>query len=385
MLAQRQTIVASIRRDAWVEVDLAAIERNIGVARSWLSPGTQLMAVVKSDAYGHGALAVADVAVASGADWLGVASVDEGCQLRAAGIKQPVLLLSPCPYWALQPALEADLTITITDAEQVVDLGVACSRSNRTANVHLKIDSGMHRLGIDPLRLEPVLKAISRDSAIRLSGVFTHFASADEKEFTDFQTSVFKEALNRIVAAGFNPALIHAASGDAARSFPDTHFNMVRVGLLLYGLEARSPSRSVTPAMAVRGRINHIGEIAAGQTVGYSRTWTAARPSRIASIPIGYADGVDRGLSNRMTGLVLGHEVPQVGLISMDQMLFDITDVDEAAAGDIITLIGTESGTEKQLHLATWAAALDTITYELACRLRCRMPRVYTRNNPPLL
>ncbi len=175
--------------------------------------------------------------------------------------------------------------------------------------------------------------------------------------------------------------LFHLASGDAARRFPETHYDMVRAGLILYGLEALEASKLVSPAMSVRARINHLSEIEAGESVGYGWTWTAKRRTRLASIPIGYADGVDRRLSNRLTALLLGKPIAQVGRISMDQMLFDITDVPEAQETDVITLIGADG--EQKIELATWATMLDTITYELACRMRVRLPRIYTRHRVP--
>ena len=386
MLAHRQSMISSLRRDAWVEVDLNAIERNIAVIRSWLNPGTRLMAVVKSDAYGHGAVGVANVLTACGADWLGVASIDEGCQLRDAGVRQPILVLSPCPAWAVATALDADLNITVTSASHIADIAESCRRQNRVANIHLKIDTGMHRLGVALENMDDTIATIKANPELRLTGVFSHLAKADEEDFTRQQTDSFNIAVEKVKAAGLQPELIHLASGEAARRFPFTHYDMVRVGLYLYGLEATVVSDVVIPAMSVKGRINHIQEIAEGESLGYNLTWTSKRRSRIASIPIGYADGIDRRLSNKLSGLLMGKQISQVGLISMDQMLFDITDVPQAQEGDVVTLIGQDHGEagssndKNQLFLATWANLLDTITYELACRLRARMPRMYTRN-----
>ena len=382
MLAHRQPMVSSVRRDAWLEVDLNAIERNIAVIRSWLDPSVKLMTVVKSDAYGHGAAGVADVLSACGADWLGVASVDEGCQLRNAGAKLPILLLSPCPSWAISTALDGNLTLTVTNSEQLVDIETFCTRQNRDANVHLKIDTGMHRLGLDPEAVDEFLAALKNAKHIHLTGLFSHLAMADQEEFTMKQKAVFDSAIEKLKSSGLDLPLIHLASGEAARRFPDTHYQMVRVGLYTYGLEPRAVSNVVYPALSVKGRLNQIRKINEGDAVGYNLTWTSKRDTLVASIPIGYADGIDRRLSSKMKGLLMGREVQQIGLISMDQMLFDISDVPEAQEGDVVTLIGcdTQDGSEAQLHLASWAEMLDTITYELACRLRVRMPRVYTRN-----
>jgi len=377
-------MVSSVRRDAWVEVDLNAIERNIAEIRSWLNPGTRLMAVVKSDAYGHGAAGVADMMIACGADWMGVASIDEGCQLRAAGVSIPILLLSPCPGWAISTALEADLTLTVTSFAQLEDIAEACTRQNRVASFHLKIDTGMHRLGIAPEKIDEVLTFIKANASLRLTGVLSHLARADEEDFSLYQKKIFDEALAKIKSQGHNPEIVHLASGEAARRFKQTHYDMVRVGLYLYGLEARSVSDVVQPAMSVKGRINQIQIIDAKEAIGYNLTWTSEAPTRLASVPIGYADGIDRRLSNKMSGLLMGKEVKQVGLISMDQMLFDISGVPEAQEGDVVTLIGSDTvdGQTHHLYLASWANMLDTITYELACRLRARMPRMYTRNLP---
>lgn len=382
MLAHRQPMVSSVRRDAWLEVDLNAIERNIAVIRSWIDPTVKLMAVVKSDAYGHGAAGVADVLSACGADWLGVASVDEGCQLRNSGVRLPILLLGPCPLWAINTALDADLTLTITNADQLNDIETTCQRQGRDANVHLKVDTGMHRLGLDPEHMDEFIAAMQKTTKVHLTGLFSHLAIADQEEFTMQQKARFDSVIEKLKSAGISPSLIHLASGEASRRFPSTHYQMVRVGLYTYGLEPRAVSDVVHPALSVKGRINQIRKIGEGEAVGYNLTWKSQRDTLVASIPIGYADGVDRKLSSRMKGLLMGKEVQQIGLISMDQMLFDISNVPEAQEGDVVTLIGCDpqDGSGAQLHLASWAQLLETITYELACRLRVRMPRVYTRN-----
>lgn len=376
-----------MRRDAWVEVDLGALEYNISVIKSWIAPQTKLMAVVKSDAYGHGAVGVAEVLAASGADWMGVASVDEGCQLRAAGVTCPILVLSPCPSWAVSTALEADLQLTVTSTSQIDDFAEAAAKCQKPAPVHLKVDTGMHRLGVSISSLPDTLNLLRNRKELAVIGVFSHLAKADDKEMTGKQNEAFKSVIEQVKTAGIKVDMFHLASGDATRFFPETHYDMVRTGLVMYGLEAKTVSAVVRPAMYVRARINHLQDIEAGATCGYNMTWTAQRPTRIASIPIGYADGVDRRLSNNMSGILLGTEIKQIGMISMDQMLFDVTDVPNAQEGDVVTLIGFESsytavtaGRPRQtLYLADWAQRLDTITYELACRLRARMPRIYTR------
>lgn len=395
MLPTRQANLTSIRRDAWVEVDLNAIEQNLRFVRSRLKPpikgigpnnpdqAPRLMAVVKSDGYGHGASSVAEVLEASseGVDWLGVASIDEGTQLRASGIKLPILILSPTPSWAISTALENKLDITLSSEKQIRDVA-ACGR----ARVHLKIDTGMHRLGVPFEKLEETLKLIKSLDNLELVSVYSHLAKAANEEAVSSQNNLFNQA-SALTKHYFSNVFFHLASSEAT-IFPHVHYDLVRVGLYLYGLQPDtvSPDLPLRPALSVRARINHINKIAAGQSVGYSWTWTAEKETLLASIPIGYADGVDRGLSNRMPGLLMGKTVNQVGRISMDQMLFDISNVPEAQEGDVITLIGSDSDIERnadngqtKLTLSQWAETLGTITYELACRLRTRLPRVYTR------
>lgn len=389
MVASGQSAATKLHRDAWVEVDLGALENNLRVIRSWLSAAAGLMAVVKTDAYGHGAVEVAPVLLAAGASWLGVATVDEGLELRDAGMRAPILMLSPCPFSAAAEALEAKLDFTVASQAQVNDLIRIALATGRTARVHLKVDTGMHRLGVNPRDAASLAATISAERALELVGVYSHLARAEEPSTTSGQNNNFQKVLQSLTDGRVNPPMIHLASGGVARRFPDTHYDLVRVGLYMYGLEPRAVSDVVTPALSLRARINQLKEIEPGESVGYDLTWTAERRSRIASVPVGYGDGVDRGLSNRMTALLGGMEIKQVGLISMDQMLFDVTDLPHVQEGDVITLIGSETGlahpgtgaanSQVAINLADWALMLDTITYELVCRLRVRLPTIYTR------
>jgi len=394
MVQQRQQTLSSVRRDAWVEVDLSAIEKNLATISSFLPGGknpqtrkTKLMAVVKGDAYGHGSVPVAEMLVALGTDWLGVASVDEACQLRAADIKAPILILGPAPAWAVKTAIETDLNMTVTALSELKDISQTAQRAKRKAQVNIKVDTGMHRLGVLPEKLQPMLDFVRQSEHLNLTSIFSHLAMAGDQEATAKQNTVFKQCVERARAVVKTPFLAHLASSEAVRSFAETHYDMVRVGIYLYGLEAKKESEILQPSMSVRARINHTQDLQEGESAGYNFTWTAKRQSRLASLPIGYADGVNRRLSNRMSCLLMGKVVPQVGIISMDQMLVDITDVPQAQEGDVITLIGNEHSAGEETHsqhspsltLAQWATMLDTITYELACNLRVRLPRIYTR------
>jgi alanine racemase len=394
MVQQRQQTLSSVRRDAWVEVDLSAIEKNLATVCGFLPGGktpqsrkTKLMAVVKGDAYGHGSVQVAEMLVALGADWLGVASVDEACQLRAADIKAPILILGPAPAWAVKTAIESDLDMTVTELSELKDINQTAQRAKRKARVNIKVDTGMHRLGVLPEKLEPMLDFVRQAEHVNLISLFSHLAMAGDQEATAKQNAVFKTCIERARQIIKTPFLTHLASSEAVRYFTETHYDMVRVGIYLYGLEAKRDSDILHPSMSVRARINHTQILEEGESAGYNFTWTAKRKSRLASLPIGYADGVNRRLSNRMSCLINGKIVPQVGIISMDQMLVDITDAPEAQEGDVITLIGSEHPSGEDAHgqdspcltLAQWATMLDTITYELACNLRVRLPRIYTR------
>jgi alanine racemase len=410
MQPTRQANLTSIRRDAWIEVDLNSVEHNLRVLRRALEKThadvpenglglisqsindsanpiyrdsgkrPQLMAVVKGDAYGHGAVHLAQLFQATRVDYLGVASIDEGRWIREGGVKLPILILSPTPAWAIDSALENNLDITVTTEKQLADISKKALSMGRQAHIHLKVDTGMHRLGVPINKLEAMLESIRKDPALNLVAVWSHLANASQEDSVMRQKVVFDQAV-AMTRPIFPETIFHLASSEATTRFAQCHYDMVRVGLYLYGLEPNTVSEDLQPAMSVRARINHTSTIETGERVGYGHTWQAERPSRLAAIPIGYADGVDRGLSNQMKGLLMGQVVSQVGRISMDQMLFDITDVPQAEEGDLITLIGGND--QNALYLSDWAVLLDTITYELACRMRVRLPRIYTRNKIP--
>jgi alanine racemase len=386
-----------------VEINLDSVRSNLELIKGWVSPTSkeiasgaappQLMGVVKSDAYGHGAARISEVLIAGGATWLAVASVDEGIELREIHPAVPILVLSPTPDQALTVALQHKLDITVTSTRAIQKVAEVARLLETTGRVHLKVDSGMHRLGSPPDEAASMVDEIRGFNNLELISVFSHLAKAGEYAATTRQQEVFANILQTIRYADVASAtgenahmatrrsnfLSHMASSEAARLFPSTRHDLVRIGINLYGLESRSISDELTPVMSVRGRINQIIEIPAGESVGYGFTWTAERRTRLANIPIGYADGVDRRLSNRISALCLGQAVPQVGTISMDMMIFDITDLPEVREGDVLTLIGKDG--QAQRFLADWALILDTITYELACRLRLRLPRTFTGAN----
>jgi alanine racemase len=411
MLSACQLTSQSSRRGAWVEIDLDNLERNIEIVKSWLGLGASaassaatlqadaasaserarfnplLMGVVKADAYGHGAVVVSEILQQCGASWLGVATVDEGIELRENGIELPILTLGPVFPAAIKVALENSLDITISAQSQLKDLLKELAHGKREARIHLKVDTGMRRLGVSPKEVDTIIDEIKQHSQIRLVSIFSHLAKAAEEKTTTAQNLVFLQVIKKARAVWPGSCLFHLASSEATRLYPFTHHDMVRVGLALYGLEAKEESKDLLPVLSLRGLINQLKEIEPGDYVGYGHTWGAKTLSKLASVPIGYADGVDRGLSNRLEGILNGKLVPQVGVISMDQMIFDVTDVPNVRVGDVITLIGSQplvaragrEGGVQSLTLADWAKKLETITYELAVKMKLRLPRKFVR------
>ena len=387
----------SIARDAWVEIDLNRLEFNWQAIRAHLEKQSQqagikqpqIMGVVKADAYGHGALPVAEVLAACGVSWLGVASADEGSVLRRGNCKLPILILGPTPFWAVKKAIAQSLDLTISSLQQLQEIADVLKEQKTPIAVHLKVDTGMHRLGMNFKDVQKAIALLKQNKAFKLVSIYSHLAKSADVETTEAQRKEFDRFIEIFKKEQFPSLFFHLAASEAAHNFPSTYYDMVRIGIEIYGLEAKTVSPELLPVMTVRGRINQINHINEGESVGYGLTWTSARPTRLANIPIGYADGVDRGLSNKFKGLLHHQLVNQVGTISMDQMLFDVTDVPTAKEGDVITLIGSDdygvvaetkkSLQAKTLYLADWAKSLDTITYELACRLKARLPRIYTR------
>ncbi len=398
---------ATNQRAAWVEVDLNQLESNMQIIKKWLKKNAQqtgvnvpqIMAVVKAAAYGHGAVAISEVLYACGVSWLGVASADEGSELRNAGCKLPILILGPTPPWAIVSALEHGLDLTISSLNQLHELNQQLAKHQRTVPIHLKVDTGMHRLGMNMEDIKKAIALLKENKKFKLVSVFSHLATASDSQTTKIQ----KENFDRFIAIFNNnrlrPDFYHLACSEAINIFPTTYYDMVRVGLYLYGMEPNTSTDEkradlrppLQPILSVRGRINQINSIDKGESIGYGLTWKATRPTSLANIPIGYADGVDRRLANKMQGLLHGKLINQVGTISMDQMLFDITDISQAREGDIITIIGSDEFEHGRmqcaptscLYLADWADKLGTLVRELSCRLHMRLPRIYTRRSMP--
>lgn len=377
MLTEKQTNLSlDLRRDAWLEIDLDAVRHNLNLVKSWTK--SPIMGVVKGDAYGHGAVEFSRLLLTLDINWLGVASAAEALDLRDSlcepGEKKArILILSPAPESSIAQLIERDIDLTVTSKEQIEQISSIAQKINTRARIHLKMDSGMHRLGA---RLEDLslLLDLVKTKSVKLISIYSHLAKSGDLATTKFQHENFVSCLNFVKNKIPPDVFVHLANSEATRNFSFSNLDMVRIGLYLYGLEARTKSSDLRPAMALKARITHLTEIKAMEGAGYDWTFVASKDGRLASIPVGYADGVPRRLSNKIMGYVHGKPVKQAGTISMDQMLFDVSDVPEVKTGDIITLLDANID---ELNLAHWAELDQTITYELACALALRLPRIY--------
>jgi len=364
----------NIHKDAWVEINLEHLSENICNIKKLLPQDKKLMAIVKADAYGHGAQMLAQTMLASGVDEFGVSSVDEGIDLRLAKIKAPILVVGAVPTWAFETAVKNDITISIFNEEHLEACKNVYQRIGIKPKVHIKLDTGMNRIGVRKEEAVEFIQHVQDLNYLTLKGIFTHLAVAEDENIAREQINTWTEIVSQVDTK--NLCLhIQNTAGTFAYDIPS---NMVRVGISLYGLYPDLPSKdfirpSLKPILSLKARITNIHTLLAGESVSYGQTFTAYETTRIATIPIGYADGVSRLLSNKIEANVNGENIRQVGNITMDQMMFDLGD-NEAQIGDVITLINGED-----LTLDYWAEILGTINYELTCRLKVRLPRVYVR------
>lgn len=364
-------------RGAWAEIDLKAIAHNIREIKRCIRGGAKFCAVVKADAYGHGAVAVARLAVEQGADYLAVAVLSEAVQLRKAGFTTPILLLGATQYEEADAVVGYQVTQAVFTREAAEALSAAAQRQGKTAKVHLAVDTGMGRIGVRPEAAGEMAAQIAALPGIELEGMFSHFALSDarDKTYAYEQFARFQQAIAGIEARGIQIPIKHIANSAAIFEMSDTHLDMVRAGVILYGLWPSDEVAHVVdlhPAMRVCARITYVKEVHPGETVSYGRTFTAAREMRLATLPIGYADGYTRLYAGKASVELQGRRAPIVGRICMDQCMADVTDIPAAAAGDPVTIFG--SSTLPADEAAGW---LGTINYEVVCMIAPRVPRVY--------
>lgn len=367
------------------EIDLDAIGHNIKEIRGKLKKGTKLMAVVKADGYGHGAFEVSQMCLYSGADMLAVATCEEGVALRKNNVFVPILILGYTVENCLEDVVLNDLTQTVFSYELAKQVSDTAQRLGKVANVHLSVDTGMSRIGFLPC--EESLDEIDRIfelPALNITGIFTHFSTADEKDksFTKKQFERFLYMTEGIEKRGHKGLIRHCANSAAIIDMPELQLDMARAGIIIYGM---LPSNEVgrgldlQPAMSIKTHVSYVKELPEGVGVGYGRTYYTNKHTRIATIPIGYADGYSRQLSNRARVIVNGEYAPVIGNVCMDQMMIDVTHIENVKMGDEVIIMGRDGN--KSVTAEELGSLMGTINYEVVCGIGKRVPRVYIRNN----
>ena len=359
---------------AWVEVSLDAISHNIGLIKAALNPGVLVMAAVKADAYGHGAPDVARVMLHSGVDVLGVACPDEAYQLRKSGITAPIISLGYFPIESAVDIVSHDITPAVFDFSMAKAISNASLRLGKTSKIHVKVDTGMGRVGFQCNNAVDAILDIAKMPNIEIEGIFSHLACADDENdtFSSLQFERFTEILVQLKKNGLIPPLNHMANSAATLKYPHMQLDMVRAGIATFGFNP-----GFKPAMQLKTVISHIKDVPAGTPISYGGDYITPHPAVIATIPIGYADGYSRRLSGKAVVLVGGKKVPVVGKICMDQCMIDVTNVNNLSIGDEVVLFGTDG--ENHIPVEEVAAWADTINYEILSIIGRRVPRVYTR------
>ncbi len=369
-------------RPVWAEVNLTAIKRNVQEIRRILGTDIEIMAVVKANAYGHGAVEVSRVALEAGADRLGVAILEEGLELRENGIWSPILILGYVPPSQYELAIKENIAQTVFDLKHARDLARLAQKNKKKALIHLKIDTGMGRLGFIPgnRALNDVLEIASL-KGVEIEGIYTHMAAADkaDKSYSYHQLRNFNDFTARLAEKGLSVKLRHAANSASLIELPETRFNLVRPGITLYGLYPSSEVKrnvvELTPAMSFKAHISHVKKVPPGFSISYGCTYTTRRETIVATVPVGYADGYPRILSNCAEVLVCGRRVPVIGRVCMDQIMLDVTSVPFVEKGEEVVLFGSQG--EEYISVDELAEKAKTINYELLCMVSSRVPRIY--------
>jgi alanine racemase len=367
-------------RWAWAEVHTGLVQHNIAIVREAIGD-VAVWAVVKANGYGHGSIPVAHAALAGGATGLCVALVDEGVALRRAGIQAPILLLSEQPSDQAELIVGYQLTPTITTTMGAAAIAMAAAQADRRVDVHIKVDTGMHRVGVSPAEVMSLVQFIKSYESLRIQGLYTHFAVADQPDHpaNEAQLSAFNEVVARLDERGVKPELIHAANSAAALANPAARFNMVRVGIATYGLlpgpGVAAMCKGLIPAMAIKARVSALRWVKPGEAVSYGLRHPVTEETLIATVPIGYADGVPRLLTDANVPVLINGQPRRIaGTITMDQMMIDCGRDSSIAVGDEVVLLGRQG--EHMVTADQWAEAIGTIGYEIVCGIA---PRIYRR------
>ena len=380
----------------WAEIDLNAYAHNITELRRITRNSTRLMAVVKADGYGHGAIEIAGEALRNGAEYLGVARINEAVQLRTAGLDAPILIFSYTPPDLAETIIQYDLTQTVYSLATAKALSECARQKGKKIKVHIKADSGMGRLGLllhataqsgdhnpAPRKAVQEVESISRLSGLAVEGLFTHFATADsaDKSYATGQLDVFMDFIERLRRTGLEPPIKHAANSGALIDMPQSHLDMVRPGIATYGLypsdEVNKNQVGLKPVMTLKSRIIQLKRVPAGFSISYGITFQTKKPTTIATVPVGYADGFNRLLSNRGHMLVHGQKVPIVGRVCMDLTMLDVGSVSDVAIEDEVVVFGQQA--QASLPADKIASDLNTINYEIVSTITGRVPRVYVK------
>jgi alanine racemase len=369
-------------RPTWLEINLDNLAHNMRETRKLVREGTLIMAVVKGDAYGHGAVASAKVFLENGADWLGVATLTEALELRKAGYMAPILVLGYTPENQYVELVEADVRAAIYNVGHAASLSKVAMERSRRARIHIKIDSGLGRIGFLPNEqsISDIMK-ISRLPGVEVEGIFTHFAVAGspDKSYTRQQFNRFMWVVEELRRRGLDIPLKHASASQAIIDLPEYNLDMVRAGTMLYALfstkELSENKAMLRPALTLKTRISNLKTVPSGTGISYGLTFTTKRESKIGTLPIGFADGYKSILSNKGYVGVRGSRVPVVGVVCMDQLMIDLTEVEGVEVGDEVVLFGYGDGSSPRIdEFAAWA---DTHVHEIACSITRRVPRVY--------
>lgn len=367
-------------RPTWTEIDLRAIEYNYRQVRRLVGKATQIMVVVKANAYGHGTVEVSQVLERLGVNYLGVATTDEAVRLRDYGIRSPILVLGSVLPEEIGALLEKDVTFTLAGHDLLDSIDREARARKTRAKVHIKIDTGMGRIGVWHEEALNFIKNIWFGyHSIIVEGIYTHFSSAGRDDFfTNYQIESFEKLLRQLESFDVCIPLRHSANSIATVDLKRSHLNLVRPGLIIYGMY---PKRNfpklikLKPAMSLKTRIVYIKDTPAGRSISYGRTYITQKPTRIATLPIGYADGYARNLSNKAEVLVRGHRVNVVGKVTMDQMMIDVGHIKRVCVGDEVVLIGKQG--REEIRAEKLARLAETIAYEFVCGISSRVPRIY--------
>ncbi|MBI3287364.1 MAG: alanine racemase [Chloroflexi bacterium] len=383
----KEVQVVAPDRPTWLEIDLGAIANNLRRIAQMVGPHVKILAVMKADAYGHGAVRVAHTVLQNGASMLGVASLSEAMVLRRAQINAPILIMGYTPARQARQALLQRATVTIFSREVAHALSKAAQALNTEARVHIKVDTGLGRLGLLPQEVLPFAREVAQVPGIVIEGIFTHFAVADNedarsiagwgREYTLQQIATFQEVLSQLVQAGFEIPLAHAANSAAIFAYPQSYFDIVRAGIALYGLDPSPQVRcpeGFRPALTFKTQVAQVKELPTGEYISYGSTYRTERPARIAVLPVGYADGFRRAPHHWGQVLIRGRRAPIVGLVTMDQTIAEVTDIPGVRQGDEVVLIGRQG--EEEITVAQVAQRLGTNTYEVVSEILARVPRI---------